>query len=160
MDLSSHCLKGGWRRGGAGGVYSEDWQWWRASPPAPGGSWQILNSSVSTTVPVSSVCQNPCPACMWDINTLTPGLEFSQLQMVFAFYWFLPMAESSHAARRNCYCLVRGHFQRALEKESVPENRGGEEAKMLSFGSWADMGLCGHKGQHEAGGSRKSFENK
>ena len=106
--------------GGAGGVHSEDWQWWRASPPMPGGRWQILNSAVSTAVPVSSVCQNPCPACMWDMNTLGPGLEFSRLQMVFAFYWFLPGAESSRAARGNCY----GHFQRALEKESVLENRG------------------------------------
>lgn len=106
----------------------------------PGGSWQILNSSVSTTVPVASVCQNPCPACMWGMVQLSPGLEFSRLQMVFAFYWFLPMAESSHAARRNCYCLVRGHFQRALEKEPVPENRG-ERNQDVIF--WL-MGWHGH----------------
>lgn len=54
------------------------------SPTAPGGSWQILNSSVSTTVAASSVCQNPCPACVRDENTLSPGLEF-WLQNGFCF---------------------------------------------------------------------------
>ena len=33
-------------------------------------------SPVSTTVAISSVCQNPCPACLWLVNMLSPGLEF------------------------------------------------------------------------------------
>lgn len=81
--------------------------------------------------------------------------------MVFASYCFLPVAEHSSTARRNCYCLARRHLQRALERVSVPVRmEEGKEANRLLFGSLVDVGLCGQNGQHEAAVSRKSLENK
>lgn len=119
-----------------------------------------MNSSVSTTVAVSSVCQNPCPACTWSVNMLSPGLEFSWLQNGFCFLLILTCGRTAAIARRNCYCLARNHFQRAFERVSVPERmEEGKEAKAL-FASLTNMGLCGQNGQYEAGVSRKSFENK
>lgn len=162
MDWGSQCLEGectprlcfrGVIRGT--GIDGE------LSPTAPGGSWQILNSSVSTTVAASSVCQNPCPACVRDENTLSPGLEF-WLQNGFCFLPILTWGREQPYSKEKLLLSGGGGGAGVRQpwRESVPEKRGGKEAKRLSFGLSADTGWCGHNGQHETGGSRKSFGNK